>query len=69
MKKYTHRVVETDNFGGDYPDEKFASPRLSEGAAIEVAKIINSELCDHEHSSRFWKVVKLPYDLEQGFEP
>lgn len=67
MSRY--RVVNTDNFGGDYPDESFASPSLTRENAKAVADIFNSEHCAEDSSPRFWKVVELPYELRPGFEP
>lgn len=60
-----YAIVETDNFNGDYPDEKFLLRGLTEGAAKKIAAIVNDELCE----SRFWKVVEEPYTLQPGFEP
>lgn len=63
-------IVETDNFDGDYPDEKFLSPLpliREEELAQKIADAINS--CIGEESKRFWKVVRLPYTLRHGFEP
>lgn len=61
-----YRVVETDNYGGDYPNEKFATPYLlREGEAKQVADLFNKLRCDR----RYWKVVKDGYELAPGFEP
>lgn len=60
------RIVETDNYGGDYPDERFCLPPFAtKERAQYFADLINDEFCD----SRFWKVVELPYKLQPGFEP
>lgn len=68
MKYY--RIVETDNFRGDYPDEKFVGlPLLSEVEAEFIAKAINEALCNHDGSDRYWKVVEDGYGLQPGFEP
>lgn len=64
------KVVEGDNFNGDYPNEKFVSmPLLDKAAAQQVADIINKQWCNHDHSSRFWRVVFKDYELQGGFEP
>lgn len=67
----TFRVVDTDNFDGDYPNEKFVGPTVTKAAAELVAKAFNS--CAGEHSDRFYKVVEhtfaKPYKLRPGFEP
>lgn len=68
MKYY--RIVETDNFGGDYPDEKFVGlPLLSKLEAEAIAEAINKTLCNHDDSDRYWKVVKNGYELQPGFTP
>lgn len=64
------RIVETDNFGGDYPDEKFATPyKLTYREADAVAKLMNSFWCDDATASRYWKVVPDGYQLQPGFQP
>ena len=60
------RVVNTDNFGGDYPDEKFCSGSLSPEAAKKLADKMNGPV---EHTSRYFKVVDDTYVLQPGFEP
>jgi len=71
---YIHRVfwsiVETDNYDGDYPDERFvALPSMSKDVAKRVADAINKELCPNGGHSRYWKVVPECYDIQSGFEP
>lgn len=62
------RVVETDNFGGDYPNESFHGPCCrTKTAATGIAEACNS--ASNEHSIRYYKVVELPYALQPGFEP
>lgn len=63
-------VVNTDNFGGDYPNESFASslPFEREEDAENLAFELN-EMCGGEYALRYYKVVKLPYILQPGFEP
>jgi len=65
-----YRVVETDNFGGDYPDEKLTLGRstLSKEGARDVARILNREW-GGEYASRYWKVVADGYELIPGFVP
>lgn len=64
------RIVETDNFGGDYPDEKFVNlPFMTLPGAEKVAAVINSVCCARDESPRFWKVVENDYKLVPGFEP
>ena len=62
------RVVETDNYDGDYPDEKFlAIPPMAQVDAKRVADAINSAF--PTHSPRYWKVVPDDYELRPGLEP
>ena len=69
MFKDNFKVVETDNFGGDYPNEKFATPySFTRFQARGVAELFNS-MFGGEHAPRYWKVVELPYELQPGFEP
>jgi len=62
------RIVETDNFDGDYPAESFLLGRLSEESAHVIADVIN-EHCGGPHARRYWKVVEDGYKLRPGFEP
>lgn len=60
------RIVETDNYDGDYPDEKFVNlPRMNADKANYIADAINKALCGR----RYWKVVDDDYELQPGFEP
>ncbi|MCB1865188.1 MAG: hypothetical protein KDG50_07130 [Chromatiales bacterium] len=62
------RIVETDNHGGDYPDEKFVDlPTMSQPHARRVANAINASF--PKDWGRFWKVVADDYELQPGFEP
>lgn len=63
-----YRIVNTDNFNGDYPDERFvggAYGRADEAQA--AADKLNDEA--GKHAPRYYKVVTLPYTLQPGFEP
>ena len=63
-----YRIIETDNFGGDYPDESFVNlPCMTKEHAQNVAKAINEGF--PENSSRYWRVVDEGYKLQPGFEP
>ena len=65
----SYRVVETDNFGGDYPDESFSSPSLRrKDSAEKIAAVLNEEWGGPD-APRFYKVVEMPYNLQPGFEP
>lgn len=64
---YLKRIVETDNFGGDYPDEKFLLFPMDEPTCRTIADAVNNYV--GEHNSRYWKVVDYDYVLQPGFEP
>lgn len=62
-------IVEGDNFGGDYPDEKRLNLPLmkleeAEYLADEINKIHSSD-----NRPRFWRVEENGYKLQTGFEP
>jgi len=64
------KIVETDNFGGDYPDEKFVNlPRVNINEAESLCSLINEIFCADDHAPRFWKMVEDDYKLIPGFEP
>lgn len=61
------RIVETDNYGGDYPDESFLLWPMSEESARRIAEAINE--ASGMDGPRYWKVVDNDYILQPGFEP
>lgn len=67
MNRY--RIANTDNFGGDYPNEKFVEnlPLMTREHAEAVCKAINAGIPDM--NDRYWKVVPSDYKLQPGFEP
>ena len=60
-------IVETDNFGGDYPAESFLLWPMRKEQAEKVADAVNEVA--GPHSSRYWKVEPEGYKLVPGFEP
>jgi hypothetical protein len=63
-------VVDTDNFGGDYPNERFVAFGMSEREAQNFADAANKQM--GENAPRFLNVVKhivISYVLAPGFEP
>lgn len=58
------RVVETDNYGRDYPNESFHGPMMTFIEAQRVCDLWNSV-----PSARWYKVVHREYTLVGGFEP
>ena len=62
------KIVNTDNHGGDYPDERFLNAgTLTDSQAKRIAEILNEGVDDY--SNRWWKVVPDNYKLQPGFEP
>lgn len=61
------RVVETDNFASDHPNESFTGPCLSREDADRVAAIFNAAA--YIYHPRYWKVELRTYKLKHGFEP
>lgn len=63
------KIIETDNYGRDYPDERFiVALSLPVNAAEEIATILNDHLSG-PFSSRYYRAVKDDYQLQPGFEP
>lgn len=63
------RIIETDNFGGDYPNESFLNlPPMPKEKADAICALINCALSGPD-SLRYWKVVDNNYVLQPGFEP
>ena len=61
-------IVNTDNFGRDYPNETFTCKDFTnEGDARMCAVALNGD--PNAWSSRFYKVVEDGYVLKPGFEP
>lgn len=62
----TWRIVDTDNFGGDYPNEQFLLWELRKETAEKIAELLNKEA--GPDAQRYYKVVPRGYKLEPGFE-
>lgn len=62
-------VVDTDNFGGDYPDEHFiVECVLKKSTAETIAKLLVDDI-GGDDAPRYFKVVERGYKLQPGFEP
>jgi len=61
------RIVNTDNFAGDYPDETFVLWPMRQDRAQRIADILNED--GGERSRRYFKVEADDYVLVPGFEP
>ena len=64
-----YRIVETDNFGGDYPNESFEGPLMTYEDCERVALIFNDASGAGHGGDRYYKVEHLTYKLQPGFEP
>jgi hypothetical protein len=65
-----YKIIETDNFGGDYPDERFVNiPLTTKENAQKIADAINAVFCNYDGAKRYWRVVDSLYKLQPGFEP
>lgn len=66
MRQYG--IVDTDNYGGDYPNERYVvNCWLREETAKAIADLLNEESGPNSH--RFYKVMKRSYVLQPGSEP
>jgi hypothetical protein len=63
------KIIHTDNFGGDYPNEQFVEnvPPMCAEDCRAICDIINQAI--GPHANRFYKVVEDDYKLQPGFEP
>jgi hypothetical protein len=63
------KIIHTDNFSGDYPDEKFVTglPVLDRLHMQRICDAINS--ATGENYDRYYVVVDDDYKLQPGFEP
>lgn len=62
------RIINTDNFGSDYPSEQFVLWSMGPEAAKEVAEVLNKWFSG-DQAPRYFKVVPDDYELAPGFEP
>lgn len=62
------KIIDTDNFGGDYPDEKVIADNIK---YEPFAKVMCEALNEYTgpNSSRYYRVVEDDYELQPGFEP
>lgn len=61
------RIVDTDNFGGDYPNERFVLWPMRQESADAIAAILNADA--GPNAFRYYMVVADDYVLQPGFEP
>lgn len=64
-----YKIVNGDNFAGEYPGESFLNlPTLRKEAAERICALINAE-CSGEFSPRYWRVEPEDYKLAPEFSP
>lgn len=61
-----YHIVNTDNFGGDYPNESFVAQNIP---SREIAEKMADSLNTHADAPRWYLVVEDGYVLVPGFEP
>ncbi len=71
------KIIETDNFGGDYPAEHFLGclsdedgnfvQRFNAEQAEAVVNVLN--YLEGQNAPRYWRVVEDDYKLSPGFQP
>jgi hypothetical protein len=62
------KIIDTDNFGGDYPDEKVIAENIKEPFASVALEAINEKFSGN-HAPRHYLLVEDDYELAPGFEP
>jgi hypothetical protein len=62
------KIVDTDNYDGDYPDEKVIADNIKRKDFADVMCEALNQMAD-AYSPRFYKVVQDDYVLRPGFEP
>lgn len=61
------KVIDTDNFDGDYPNEKVVAQNLTLEQAERMCRERNTK---HPHdTARYWTIKSDDYVLRGGFEP
>jgi len=61
------KIIETDNFDRDYPNEKVVMRNLTSDQAEYIADAIN-KVCSGPSAQRFWKVEEEDYKAQLGLE-
>jgi len=57
------KIIDTDNFGGDYPDEREIATNITNQTFAEImCAALNQKFCYDDCCSRYYK-------LQPGFEP
>lgn len=75
-----YKIVDSDSFGGDYPDEAFLGAQNKDGKfwvmqfrkdeAERIATALNDQFKAWDGKQpRYWRVVPEDYQLQGPFEP
>lgn len=62
-------VVDTDNFGGDYPNESFVAVGIEREETAEFLADAMNKKYSGDGASRYFKAVPAGYQLQPAFEP
>ncbi len=63
------KIVDTDNFGRDYPNETIIAEGITwKPFAETMCQALNNKY-GGDYAPRYYKVVEDDYKLEPGFEP
>ena len=65
----SYRIIDTDNFGGDYPDEKVVAAGITYKPFADTMAEALCKKYSENGGRRFYLVVEDDYELKPGFEP
>lgn len=63
------KIVDTDNYGGDYPNEQVIADNITNERFGRVMVEALNERFSGENANRYYKLVPDDYQLQPGFEP
>ncbi len=63
-----YKIIETDNFGGDYPNEEWATPYLFSREDAAILRECFNSLLSGDRCPRYWREVPEDYELQPGQE-
>lgn len=63
------KIIDTDNFSGDYPNEKVVAEGITYELYAKVMCDAMNERFSGNGAPRYYKVVPDDYKLAPGFEP
>ena len=68
MSTRRYRIIETDNFGGDYPSERWATPYTFTKEQAAIMRECFNSLLSGDTAPRYWREVEDGYQLQPGME-